>query len=440
MQKQRIGILARNPRLNDRKIPWWGLIAFPSVPLFGIVAAFGVAPPTETQSAPIHSVTETLILPRPAPSAGGDVASFWRQGKIRRGDTIATLLARIDVNAKDILGFLRSANEAKSLHQLLPGKVVEAKTTGDGKLLALRYLANTKMMLVSERKDDTFQTMEQSIPTETRVIMQSAVIHHSLFGATDGAGIPDSIALQLADIFSSAIDFHLDLRQGDRFSVIYESAYHAGAPVRAGRILAAEFVNRGKDYRAIYFQDHAGRKGYFTLEGKNLRKAFLRSPLEFSRISSGFSLARFHPILKKWRAHKGVDYAAPMGTRVKATGDGVVAFAGVRRGYGNVIMLRHRGRFVTVYGHLRGFAKGVRKGATVAQGTVIGYVGMTGMATGPHLHYEFRVAGIQRNPLTVSLPASFPLAAQDKVRFSRLARPYRVKLDLLHSTNLAALE
>ncbi|HCA26989.1 MAG TPA: peptidase M23 [Betaproteobacteria bacterium] len=439
MQKQRIGILARNLRLNDRKIPLWRFIAFSGFPLFGVVAALDVAPPAETQSAPIHRVTQMLTLPQPAKPTG-EAASFWRQGKIRRGDTIATLLARIDVNTKDILGFLRSANKAKSLHQLLPGKVVEAQTTGDGKLLALRYIANGNMMLVSERKNDAFQTMEQAIPTETRVIMRSAVINHSLFGATDGAGIPDSIALQLADIFSSAIDFHLDLRKGDRFSVIYESAYHDGAPVHAGRILAAEFVNRGKRYRAIYFQDHAGRKGYFTQNGRNVRKAFLRSPLEFSRISSGFSLARFHPILKKWRAHKGVDYAAPMGTRVKATGDGVVAFAGVRRGYGNVILLRHRGGYVTVYGHLRGFAKGVRKGATVAQGEVIGYVGMTGMATGPHLHYEFRIAGIQRNPLTISLPASFPLAAQDKARFSQLSRPYRVKLDLLHSTNLATLE
>ena len=244
----------------------------------------------------------------------------------------------------------------------------------------------------------------------------------------------------MAEVFSSDIDFHLDIRKGDRFSVVYEMLYHNGEPVKAGRVLATQFINHGKTYQAVYFKDREGREGYYTPEGNNLRKAFLRSPLEFSRITSGFTNARFHPVLKTWRAHKGVDYGAPTGTRIRATADGTVAVAGKHSGYGNLVVIQHKGNLSSAYGHLSAFAKGLRKGARINQGDVIGYVGSTGLATGPHLHYEFRVAGVQRNPLTVPMPQSFPIAAQYKNDFFADVRPLNAQLELLRGLNIASVE
>ena len=278
------------------------------------------------------------------------------------------------------------------------------------------------------------------MPLETHVLMKSAEIRHSLFGATDAAGIPDSVATQLADIFGGDIDFHRDIRKGDRFSVIFESISHLGKMVRTGRILAAEFVNDGRTYRAVWFEGSDGRNGYYTADGKNIRKVFLRSPLEFSRVTSGFSGGRFHPVLKEVRAHRGIDFGAPTGTRVKATGDGVVEFAGRKGGYGNLVVLRHQSQYQTYYGHLSGFAAGIRKGTRVAQGDVIGYVGATGIATGPHLHYEFRVGGVHRNPLAMVLPAAPPLAADQMARFRDSTQGILARLDEIRGTNLALLE
>jgi murein DD-endopeptidase MepM/ murein hydrolase activator NlpD len=217
----------------------------------------------------------------------------------------------------------------KAIFQLKPGKTVQADITEAGELLRLRYLNQRDSLLVVERQDDKFVAEERTFTETARVVMKSGVIQSSLFAATDLAGVPDAIATQLATIFSTDIDFHSDLRRGDEFAVVYETFYEQGEPVRVGRVLAAKFANGGKSYGAIYFQTGPNQGGYYTPEGKNLRKAFLRSPLEFSRVSSGFSLARFHPIFNNWRAHTGVDFAAPSGTRVLATADGIVNFAGV---------------------------------------------------------------------------------------------------------------
>jgi len=271
--------------------------------------------------------------------------------------------------------------------------------------------------------------------------MKSGEIRSSLFGATDSAGIPDAIATQLADIFGGDIDFHRDLRKGDRFTLIYEMYYHHGQGIRSGKILTAEFINGGKTYRAIHYQPQVneGRGSYYSPDGKSLRKAFLRSPLEFSRVTSGFTSARFHPILQQWRAHKGVDYGAPTGTKVRATGDGVVEFAGKQGGYGNVVILRHNGRYSTAYGHLSGFASGLRTGSRVSQGEIIGFVGATGWATGPHLHYEFRIGGEQVNPLAAALPAATPLEGNQLVAFRQYASGQVSKLEMLKQSDLAAL-
>ena len=409
------------------------------LPFIGVVAAFGIAPDTVTEPVTRMQVVQDLALPAaPLPVVIGE-AGYWREDRILRGDTLAELLARLGANDDAALQFLRNTRTARTLYQLAPGKTVRANVAGDGRLLALRYQTGGKVLNV-ERQGDGFSVSEVPVELERRVMMKSGEIRSSLFAATDAAGLSDAVAIQVADIFSTDIDFHRDLRRGDHFSVVYEMFYDRGEPVRSGRVLAAEFINVGRLYRAVYFQYSEEHGGYYTPDGRNIRKAFLRSPLEFSRISSGFS-NRFHPILQQWRAHKGIDYAAPTGTRVKATGDGVVEHAGRHSGgYGNLVVLRHQSKYTTWYGHLSSFAKGMRKGARVAQGEVIGYVGATGLATGPHLHYEFRINDVHQNPLRVVLPAAPPISPDLKPAFDAAAAPLSQQLMLLRNTQLSRLD
>jgi murein DD-endopeptidase MepM/ murein hydrolase activator NlpD len=414
------------------------------VSLFGVVAAFGTAPTTQEIQSFQRTIVEPVALPRSA-VLNTDNETFIREEKVQRGDTIGTLLSRLGVDDPDAIDFLRNSRDTQVIfRQLSPGKNVTGRVSGAGELQALVFPLNgTKdMALTVERqgKGNAFRAAEQPLKLETQVVMKSAQIRYSLFGATDAAGMPDTVATQLADVFGGDIDFHRDLRKGDRFSVIYEAVNYMGRPVRAGRILAAEFVNDDKTYRAVWFQGADGQGGYYTPDGKNIRKAFLRSPLEFSRITSGFSLSRFHPILQEWRAHRGIDYGAPVGTRVKATGDGVVEFVGNQGGYGKMIVLRHQGSYTTVYGHLSGFATGLRKGSRVAQGDVIGYVGQTGLATGPHLHYEFRVNGVFQNPLAIVLPSAPPLNPAQMSQFRGVAQARFERIDMLRGTHLASID
>ena len=327
MQNNKIGILAQKLFLQERKLSLRWMVAISSLPLFGIVAAFGIAPETQTRQIPLHTVIEDLQLPDSA-APSSIAGSFWHEERIQRGDTMSALLDRLNVNDQDITGFLQSAKNSKSLRQLIPGRIVHAQTDSEGNLLALQYISSSESMLKVEKQAEGFKASDDAVPLDARVIMKSAEIKNSLFGATDAANIPDNIAMQIADMFSSDIDFHRDLQKGDKVTVVYESFYNKGELIKTGRVLAAEFINNGKSYRAVYFQDREGHGGYYTPEGKNLRKAFLRSPLEFSRITSGFTNARFHPVLKEWRAHNGIDYGAPTGTRVKAVADGTVAFVG----------------------------------------------------------------------------------------------------------------
>jgi murein DD-endopeptidase MepM/ murein hydrolase activator NlpD len=277
-------------------------------------------------------------------------------------------------------------------------------------------------------------------PTEQWVMQGSGEIETSLFAATDIAGVPEMIAVQLAEIFSSDVDFHRDLRRGDRFSVIYEALAADGEFVGFGRVLSAEFVNQGNVFRAVYFRDGQGRSGYYTPDGRNMRKAFLRSPIEFSRVTSGFSNSRFHPVLKTWRAHKGIDYGAPTGTRVRSTADGYVTFAGRKGGYGNVVTVRHPNGYTTLYAHLSAIAPSARVGRRVAQGEVVGSVGSTGLVTGPHLHYEFHVNGVHQNPMRLAMPPGPPITAQLRPQFEEAAHPLFARLDMLRDTNLARLD
>ena len=439
MEKDKSGILAHRQSSGARRKQLRWLVVLSSIPLFGIVTAFGTAPQTITDDIPIRTVVESLSLPATNTGNAIPAGEYWQSERIQRGDTVSSLLYRLGASQEDALALLRSARDARALRQLVPGKLVQVRMSIDGELIAFRYL-NGDSQLIVEKSGQAFQSREETVSLAPQQVMKSGIIRHSLYGAADSAGVPDAIIGQMVEIFSTDIDFHLDLRKGDRFSIVYEILQHNGDTIKTGRILSAEFINAGKSYQAVYFKDREGRDGYYTPDGKNLRKAFLRSPIEFSRISSGFSGARLHPVLKEVRAHKGVDYAAPTGTRVRATADGTVEFIGRQGGYGNVIAIKHHGNHSTLYGHLSGFASGLKKGDRVSQGAIIGFVGSTGLASGPHLHYEFKVAGVQKDPLSVALPTAVPLADVSRQDFMVARQPLVEKLNLLRGTNLALLD
>ena len=389
----------------------------------------------------MHTVLEQLSTPA-ATLINDENPSFLREERIQRSDTLSSLTARLGISDQDALEFMRMNSETRAIaRQLRQGKVVSAKTGEQGELIALYFPLNGKdAMLVVERRGNSFVSSEQVLQLEPQIVVKSGEIHSSLFSATDALGIPDAIATQLAEIFGGDIDFYRDLRKGDRFSLVYEILTHRGQAVRSARILTAEFINNQKVYSAYWFQTEDGKGGYYTADGKTVRKAFLRSPLEFSRVTSGFTNARFHPILQTWRAHKGVDYGAPTGTPVRSVADATVEFSGFQNGYGNMIILKHQGLYSTAYGHLNGFAAGIRKGSRVGQGDTIGYVGQTGLASGPHLHYEFRVNSQQVNPLAVTLPTTISLEAAQIARFKATTGPLRGQLELAKQFKLATME
>ena len=394
----------------------------------GAVAAFATIAPSPDAEFLLSRTPSVEALPIPPEALLPSPASYIREERFQRGDTLPGFLSRLGIADEEVAVLARM----RALQALRPGYNVAADVTGAGGLRALSFLTARDTLVQLEREGEGFRASEDRAALYTQVAMKSGVVQSSLFGASDTAGIPDSVAMQLADIFGGDIDFHRDLRKGDQFTVVYEVHHLAGRPVRAGRVLAAEFSSRGKAFRAVHYGN-----GYYAPDGSNLRKAFLRAPLEFSRVSSGFGM-RVHPIAKAWRAHQGIDYAAPTGTRVRAVGDAVVEHAGPRGGYGNVVILRHQGQYSTVYAHLNRVA--VRRGARVAQNDTIGFVGQTGWATGPHLHYEFRIAGQARNPFSIAMPAALPVAAAELPAFLAQAAPLITRLDLLANSNLALLE
>jgi len=397
----------------------------------GIVAAFAaIAPAPEPLPTFTRAVPEPVEISRDALIPPPRV--YTREARFARGDSLEDLLSKLGIAGSEA----NRLSQLGALHLLRPGTFVTAKLQPDGALVRMSYLNGRETVRSIAPAGNGFHVGDEPAPLVTGTLVKNAVIRSSLFGAADSAGIPDSVAIQLADVFGGEIDFYRDLRKDDRFSVVYEMHYLNGRPVRAGRVIAAEFVNKGKAFRAVYYVGANGKGGYYAPDGESLRKAFLRAPLEFTRISSRFGM-RKHPFLHKWRKHKGVDYAAPLGTKVRATADGVVAFAGRKGGYGNVILLRNGGRYSTVFGHLRGFARGIHRGVRVEQGQIIGYVGQTGWATGPHLHYEFRIAGVARNPLAVALPAASPVSARELGAFRQYAEPFVAQLNLLAASTVA---
>lgn len=427
-------MLTQNLLSQERKIKLRWFVTLSTMPLLGVVTAFGLVPQSGLGLASTRIAIEEIALPKAAPNVN-TIASFWRNERVQRGDTVVELLRRLNVEDAAAGAWLRTAGEAESFRKLAVGREVQAETSAAGGLVALRYLDNDGAQVMIERQGDSYTTRTLPAQLEKRLFVRTGEISTNLYAATDAAEMPEAAANQLAEIFSGDIDFHHDLRKGDKFTVMYEMIYSNGTLVNTGRIQAAEFISQGQTYRAVYFQGD-----YYTAEGKSVRKAFLRSPIAFSRVSSGFTKSRFHPVLNKWRSHKGVDFAAPIGTKVKATSDGVISLFGRQGGYGNVIMINHQGRFTTVYGHLSRFANGLRRGQRVAQGEVIGYVGMTGLTSGPHLHYEFKIDGQQRDPLRVALPDAKPIGDADKAAFQPVADSFVARLNLLRNTNLARLD
>lgn len=414
-------------------------LALATLPFLGVVAAFGIAPNTATEDIALETVVESLALPE-AQATDSGAFDYWREERIGRGETLPSLLQKLGINSEDRQEFITAARQSKSIGGLIPGHSVLARVSSSGRLLLLRYLVSDTSLVSVSRVQESFQIKQQSIQAEMHPVMRSGSIQGSLFGATDAADVPDKIASEMAEAFSGDIDFHKDLRRGDHFSVVYEAFYFEGQLIKTGRLLAAEFINQDKAYRAVYFKDPQGRDGYYSAEGQSMKRAFLKSPMPFSRISSGFTLSRLHPVLQIWRSHKGVDYAAPTGTPVRAIADSVVSFVGQQGGYGNLIVLNHQSPYSTAYGHLSRFGKGIKRGGKVSQGQVIGYVGATGLASGPHLHYEFRINGEQRNPLAMKLPTSYPLDNRYRAQFAAHSQPLAARLNLLRNTNLSKLD
>ena len=413
--------------------------------LFGTAGALAVVQPAEK---PVVYTAQS-VLPLPTIEVFSDTATsdpFISETVIRRGDTLADLLQRLHVQESGLLSFLIQEPSARSIYKLYPGRVVRAALDHEGRLVSLRYDhtpgARHEGQFVSRWLEITpdgsggFAAAEQEAIADTQIRVAEGEIQSSLFGATDAAGIPDHITFQMVEVLSSKVDFMKDLRKGDRFRVVYETYSSEGREVGAGRVLALEFLNKDKTYDAVWFAPESSAGGYYDFDGQSLKGAFLRNALKFTRISSTFG-GRRHPVHGGWRQHNGVDYAAPSGTPIHATADGVIQFAGWQRGYGNTIIIQHHNNISTLYAHQKGFAKGVKKGVKVSQGSHIGYVGSTGWSTGPHLHYEFRVNNKAVDPLSVDLPMARTLNAEERKQFDMVMAQYRDHIQLLRGPAIA---
>lgn len=375
----------------------------------------------------------TPELPMPAvPTVEEDTALINTvEFVVRRNDTMERIFRQLQLNLRDLAAIRELPEVKRALDMLRPGDPIILSHTSTGELQSLsRQMSDTSKLSVTKEADG-FKAELISTPLTLRTTAVRGKVESSLFASASKAGLSAELIMRLAnDIFGWDIDFALDIQPGDEFTVLYEKQYRDNEFVSNGRILAAEFINAGRTYRAIRFDSADGEvSNYFTPEGRSMHKQFLRAPVDFTRISSGFSLTRLHPILNKMRAHKGVDYAAPSGTPIKAAGDGKVSFQGTQGGYGNVVILDHGSGITTLYGHLSRFVKGTRNGRRVQQGNIIGYVGSTGAATGPHLHYEYRINGVHKNPRTVPLPNASPISPAYAVDFRLQADALLTSLD-----------
>ncbi|MCS4504216.1 peptidoglycan DD-metalloendopeptidase family protein [Arhodomonas aquaeolei] len=400
------------------------------------------------QTASLTTTPEQTLTDVPAPadsllaseaSQSTAVASpAWEAYTVQSGDSLAALFSRAGLSARDVYDVVNAGERAEALTSLYPGDEIRIALDGRGNLDAVRYELNETDTLTVRRGADGYTTKVTTTPLERRRRVASGEIKSSLYASALEAGLSDRQVMQLASIFGWDIDFALDLRRGDRFRVIYNEIYRDGEKLRNGDIVAADFVNHGERFRAVRFTFPDGDAQYFTPDGKSMRKAFLRTPVNFTRVSSEFNPQRLHPILGTKRPHMGTDYAAPPGTPIKAAGDGRIVHIGRKGGYGNAIVIKHGSRYSTLYGHMRGFRRGLSHGDHVKQGEVIGYVGSSGLATGPHLHYEFRVNGKHRNPRTVKLPEAEPIQAKYREDFETQTAPLVARLEAAAPTQVAS--
>ena len=385
-------------------------------------AAGGAASPGPASSPSPPSINTPVVMQQASLASTIEVI-------VGRNDTMDAIFRRMSLDKSDLAAIRNLPGIRQSIDFLKPGDAIRLTHLNSGAIKELWRKVSETQTLSVVRQDDGFAARLISNPVQTRIRTAAATIDSSLFQAAETAHVSDMVALKLANVFAWDIDFVLDIRSGDRFTAVYEQIYQDGKYLHDGELLAAEFINDGKLYRAVRYTAEDGATGYYTPEGRPLRKAFLRAPVDFTRVSSGFNPARLHPILNTIRGHMGTDYAAPTGTPVHAAGDGRISFAGVRGGYGKAIVLAHSNSVSTLYGHMSRFAKNLKVGSHVSQGEVIGYVGMTGLATGPHLHYEFLMNGVHMNPQTVRLPGALPLRAESLPAFRDAAAPLLANLD-----------
>lgn len=390
-------------------------------------------PAVETIIQTIAAIPEQTKIQEQEPTA-----PQWKEFTIQNGDNLSILFKRAGLNDRSIYELFSDAKDAKDLRNIRPGQKM-AFLVENGQLQGLNYIIDELNSLNFTRDIKGFSGKEIILTPDVKFAFRQASIDSSLYMAGKRAGMPSNLTMELANIFGWDIDFALDIKKGDSFKVMYEEQFLDGKRIGTGKIMAAEFTNSGKTFQAVRYTDKQGASNYYTPDGRGMHKAFLRTPIEFARISSHFSLNRKHPVLHVIRAHKGTDYAAVRGTPIRATGNGKIAFAGRKGGYGNCIVIQHGQGIETLYGHMNAFAKGMKHGARVSQGDVIGYVGSTGLASGPHLHYEFHVNGQVRNPVTVPLPKSIGIEKTELARFNETTRPLIAKLDQYKSSSRLAV-
>ncbi|MGI9247988.1 MAG: peptidoglycan DD-metalloendopeptidase family protein [Woeseiaceae bacterium] len=378
------------------------------------------------------STRTPLVLAEPEPQFDTLVLT------VGRGDTMERLFRKNKLDLGQLMA-IASLDEAKRrFRRIKPGDIFEV-THNEGQLLSMYSELDLTSALKIEKQDTTFVAEVIERPIETRKRHAYGVIDTSLFESAAEAGLSDKVIMNVAGIFAWDVDFVFDIRSGDNYYIQYEEVWQDGEFVTDGEIVAAEFNNNGRTIQAIRFKDDDNHTDYFTPEGDSVRKAFIRAPVDFTRISSNFNPNRRHPILNTIRAHRGVDYAAPRGTPIKAAGDGKVIFRGTKSGYGKAVILQHGGNITTLYAHMSGYAAKARIGSRVRQGQTIGYVGATGLATANHLHYEYRLNGVHRNPRTVALPDAEPIAEEYRERFLAAAEPILQELEKFKSTKVASI-
>ena len=412
--------------------------AAPAEPGHEMVAAAGVEPSAPATAMPASAGDTDIVAPAVTESPPAGIPAH--EVTVKRGDSLYLIFKRLGLPQGDLALMTASKPLRKKLARIAPGQEIEFYTDTESRLTRLVHRSDLLRSLHVTRDGDTFAFEEIVETPDVSVATATGVIDSSLFEAGQRAGLSDKIIMQMTEIFAWDVDFALDIREDDRFSLIFEEQFKDREKIGEGPIVAAEFTNRGRRIRAVRYVDATGRSGYFSPDGRSMRKAFLRTPVNFTRISSRFNLKRRHPILHKIRAHRGVDYAAPRGTAVKSSGDGKVIFVGRKGGYGRTVIVQHGSVYTTLYAHLSRFPKGIRSGKRVRQGQTIGYVGSTGLATGPHLHYEFRVRGVHRDPLKVKFPKAAPLAKKYMADFREKADPLLAKLDLLDTTSVATAD